>query len=135
MDAYESALNYLKRREHTEKELFMKLSKKGYSRDEISEAVKKLQEFNYQSDRRFAESYLRSRLARSPEGRSVLLMRLISKGVSKSLAAEVVDEYFDEHEEEINEIFSEYQKKLEDRKGEDKARSTLIRKGIRKVEY
>lgn len=61
-------------------------------------------------------------------------MRLLSKGVSSSLAKEVLDEYFARHGEEIEEIYSEYSRKLEERKGEEKAKSTLIRKGIRKTD-
>lgn len=134
MKAFEAALNYLKRREHTEKELYAKLSAKGFSKDDIKEALERLKSLNYQSDKRFAESYIRSRLSRNPEGRSVLQMRLLSKGVSTSLAKEVLDEYFECHGEEIEEIYSEYSRKLEERKGEEKAKSTLIRKGIRKID-
>ncbi|MBR1938291.1 MAG: regulatory protein RecX [Spirochaetales bacterium] len=134
MKAFEAALNYLKRREHTEKELYTKLSAKGFSKDDIKEALERLKSLNYQSDKRFAESYIRSRLSRNPEGRSVLQMRLLSKGISSSLAKEVLDEYFVRHGDEIEEIYSEYSRKLEERKGEEKAKRTLIRKGIRKTD-
>ncbi len=132
MKAYDQALSYLSRREHTVKELAAKLSAKGYGNSEIDEVLALLQKQNFQSDRRFAEAFIRSRLNKCPEGRPILQMRLVEKGVSKSLAGEVLDEYFEEHEEEIGEIYSEYQKSLERKKGAEKARSTLIRKGIRR---
>ena len=135
MNAYDRALGYLSRREHTVKELVTKLTGKGHSMAEIEDAILRLQQQGFQSDRRFAESYIRSRLGRTPEGKQVLMMRLSEKGVSRSLAKEVLDTYFEEHDEEIEKIFSEYEKDLEAKKGAEKARSTLIRKGIRRASF
>ena len=130
MNAYDRALGYLSRREHTVRELVGKLSSKGHSLSEIEDAVIRLQEQDFLSDRRFAEAFIRSRLARNPEGKQILLLRLVDKGVPKSLAREVLDEYFEEHEEEIAEIYSDCQRRLEERKGTEKAQRALIRKGI-----
>ena len=59
-----SAVAYLARREHSEKELTDKLLKKEFSIDDIAEVMQYLQERNYQSDLRYAESYQRNRVSK-----------------------------------------------------------------------
>ena len=69
MDAYDRALRLLSQREHTEKEIRRKLSEKGCGREEIDSAVSRLIAEGSLSEERFAESFIRSRLRRNPEGR------------------------------------------------------------------
>lgn len=56
------AVAYLARREHSEKELGDKLLNKDFDSDDVAEVIAHLQEKNYQSDLRYAESYLRNRV-------------------------------------------------------------------------
>lgn len=129
--AYDRALVLLSAREHSRSELELKLSARGYSDEEISLALDRLEEAGLQSDRRFAECYIRGRLRRNPEGKGILVLRLREKGVDASLAREAVDGYFRENEEEIERIYTEYRDRLVSSKGEERARATLLRKGIR----
>ena len=55
MDAYDKALKLLSMREHTEKEIREKLKDKGFSSDEIDEAISRLLAENSLSEERFAE--------------------------------------------------------------------------------
>lgn len=125
------ALKLLAMREHSRRELELKLVSKGFSPDETGPCLDQLEQEGWLSDERFCESYIRSRLRRQPEGRAVLLMRLREKGVSPEAASAAVDSYFTQHEEEIMEIFRDYASSLEARKGREKAQSVLYRKGIR----
>ncbi len=60
--AHDKALAMLARREHSRQELHMRLAREGYPDDEIDKALADLVESNYQSDRRFAEMMVRSRI-------------------------------------------------------------------------
>jgi len=55
-------LNWLARREHSRKELSAKLAAKGFSPDDCQDAIDDLAQQGWQSDRRYAESYARSRI-------------------------------------------------------------------------
>ncbi len=61
--AYGKALGLLARREHSQRELEVKLSRGGYARDETAVAIASLSDSEYQSDSRFAELLARSRAA------------------------------------------------------------------------
>ncbi len=131
MNCYDKALSLLALREHSVEEMKQKLLSKGYNKSEIEEAIKKLKDENFLSDSRFCQVYIRSRLKKNPEGKSLLILRLKQKGISSDLAKSEVDSYFEENSEEIEEIYSNYSKKIIEKKGEEKAKLKLYQKGIR----
>ena len=57
-------LRLLARREHSRQELLDKLALRGYSRAEVSPVIEQMAADNWQDDLRFAESYVRQRLAK-----------------------------------------------------------------------
>ena len=61
-EARKKAMDFLARREYGQAELIKKLAGKGYSRDIAEQAILRLTEEGLQSDRRFAESFLQSRI-------------------------------------------------------------------------
>jgi regulatory protein len=79
----QSAIQYLSRREHSTLELIRKLEQKGYQRNEIDEVIKQLQQNNYLSDERFAESVLRNRVSKG-YGKRFIEQELKLKGVDES---------------------------------------------------
>ncbi len=87
--AYQTALYLLARREHSRVELRHKLMAKKYSEPDIDTALNILAEHNLQSDRRFAECYLR---ARSQKGMGPIKIRqeLSLRGISKEMIAELI---------------------------------------------
>ncbi len=131
-DAYDRALKLLSMREHTEKEIRNKLRDKGFSSADVDEAISELIAEGSLSERRFAESYIRSRLRKSPEGKSLLRMRLKDRGTPSAVADEVLSEAWD------NEIYLKplalYMESLVRKKGEEGARAALLRKGFRESE-
>src|ERR1041385_5485572 len=63
VSAYDKALTLLARREHSARELKSKLVRKGLDADESAAALAQLQAKDYQSDARFGEMLVRSRIA------------------------------------------------------------------------
>ena len=57
-------MKLLARREHSQRELMVKLERQGFKREAIENALEELQMKGLQSDARFAESYMQSRMAR-----------------------------------------------------------------------
>ena len=62
IEARKKAMDYLARREHGRGELLDKLTRFGFDADIADEAVTRLAEDGLQSDTRFAEAFVRSRI-------------------------------------------------------------------------
>ncbi len=78
------AMNSLAMREHSAKELRVKLAKKCDQVDLIAAVVEKLQLDGLQSDSRFAEAYTSMRL-RQGKGAQIIRFELREKGISDEL--------------------------------------------------
>ena len=128
MNAYDKALSLLSVREHTAKEIMRKLSDKGLPKDESGWAIARLISQNYLSEERFAESYIRSRLKKTAEGKSLLKMRLCEKGTPSSIADEYLSYAWDE-KAYIPSLKKEYNS-LCSKKGREKAYAKLLSKGF-----
>ena len=61
-EARKKAMDFLARREYGQQELIDKLSNKGFLRDVAEPAVRTLTDEGLQSDQRFAESFVQSRI-------------------------------------------------------------------------
>lgn len=94
----DKALDYLARREHTRRELEVKLLNKGFSKELIGPQLDQLEGANLLSDYRFAQNYIASRLRKSPEGAKMLMMRLLQKGVSREMAQTVIQNSYNSEE-------------------------------------
>lgn len=79
-----AAMDYLARREHSVQELRHKLLLKCDDNALIEQVIRTLQEDNLQSDLRFAQSYLRSRVQRG-FGPQAIKQALKQRGVSSSV--------------------------------------------------
>lgn len=86
---YHAAQGFLARREHSKLELIQKLSRKDFGLCSISAVIDLLEEQGFQSNQRFAESCLRSRV-RQGYGPNYIHQLLIQKGVDEA----VIDEVF-----------------------------------------
>ena len=89
--AYSKALGLLARREHSRRELKLKLRQKGYESEEAGAALDRLGEQHYQDDARFAEMLVRSRAAQG-YGPMRLRAELKSHGLSDARIRAVLDE-------------------------------------------
>ncbi|BBD80300.1 regulatory protein RecX [Aerosticca soli] len=77
VDAYETAIALLARREHSQRELGAKLKRKGFSSAETLDALRRLGERRHQDDERFAATLIRHRAS---QGYGPLRLRLELKG-------------------------------------------------------
>jgi len=81
------AMNLLAMREHSAKELRVKLAKKCDQLDLIATVVAKLHSDGLQSDNRFAEAYTNMRL-RQGKGAQIIRLELREKGINEELISE-----------------------------------------------
>ena len=75
---------YLSIREHSQLELRNKLSDKGYNNDEIFDAINEFASKDLQSDLRFTEEFIRSRLKKN-KGPRLITSELMNRGISESI--------------------------------------------------
>jgi regulatory protein len=87
--AMSRAINFLGRREYAARELIRKLATKGVSEDLATSVVARLAADGYQSDERFAESYLRSRLQKG-YGPIAIKQGMRERGIESDLIGELV---------------------------------------------
>ena len=83
-DVYNKALDLLSRREHSQKEVTLKLQKKFKNSEEIYEVIEKLVANNIINDTRFTEHYINSRKRRG-FGSKKISYELLSKGINESI--------------------------------------------------
>ena len=83
--AYAVALRALARREHSTKELHQKLRHRGVTRPVADEILSSLREDGLQSDERFTEIFVRSRIERG-QGELRIRADLRNKGIDEELA-------------------------------------------------
>jgi regulatory protein len=89
--AYDKALGLQMRREHSRKELKMKLRQSGYEGDESTAAIDRLGEQHFQDDDRFAEVLVRSRIGQG-YGPMRLRVELKSHGLNDVRIRELIDQ-------------------------------------------
>ncbi|MFP4484303.1 MAG: regulatory protein RecX [Spirochaetaceae bacterium] len=129
--AHAKALELLARREHTAREIALKLEERGYRAEVISECVAKLKDNNSIDETRFAAYYVEGRLRRSPRGRPAVIAELVRRGVDRALAENVVDSYEAEHPEAFAEALHRALRKVRrDTTSPEKIARRLTRRGF-----
>ncbi|MFW5827841.1 MAG: regulatory protein RecX [Alkalispirochaeta sp.] len=93
------AAEILSRREHSATELRRKLRAKGFGSVACDVAVARLEDRGFQSDARFAEMWIRTRMRGKGVSRRALLATLAEKGVEREAATAAVAAYESEHPE------------------------------------
>ena len=90
-EARKKAMDFLARREYGQTELIKKLADKGFHRDVAAEAVTQLTSEGLQSDQRFAESFVQSRINQG-KGPVRIRMDLGQRGVGDSTIEIAIEE-------------------------------------------
>lgn len=129
--AFEKASVYLGTREHSKKELFDKLLKKGYEKPVIEETISKLEEYHYVDDELFAKHFAEQNIKYSA---AVIEGKLRQKGIDNEIIKAVIENIDDGKEYELckkqtRKLIS--QKGLDNPKNKDKIMASLIRKGFK----
>lgn len=124
------ALWYLDRMDYTERALFNKLIKAGFSKKASAAVLAKLCELGLVDDRRFAER-LAERLISNNISKREALNKMYLKGVPLDMAKEVLSETESDEEAQIKALIEKkYAYKLTLENGVDKVFAALIRKGF-----
>jgi regulatory protein len=89
--ARKKAMDWLARREYARAELEQKLAAAGFDAEVVEEAVQKLVDEGLQSDRRFVESFVQSRI-RQGKGPVRIHADLGQRGIPARLVGEVLDQ-------------------------------------------
>ena len=89
-EARKKAMDLLARREHAFDELCRKLEKAGFDADVTHDAVARLTDEGLQSDARFVESFVQSRINQG-KGPERIRAELGQKGVRESIVAEALE--------------------------------------------
>ena len=90
-EARKKAMDYLARREHGRSELFNKLTRFGFEADVADDAVTQLVEDGLQSDVRFVEAFVRSRINQG-KGPAKVRADLRDKGVNDGVTDDGIRE-------------------------------------------
>ena len=93
-EIYNKALDLLSRREHSRKELYLKLLKRYESKEDINSALDKLEENNLLSDSRFADEYVQAR-RRKGFGPIKITVELEKRGVEELLISNEINKFDD----------------------------------------
>ncbi len=111
------ALNLLKYRWRTEKEIRDKLIKKEYDEHTVEETILYLKKYDFLNDKRFAETYTREKVENKKLGSYRIKHELYNKGVSQEIIDEVLEDYSDDEYERALELGK---KKIKSYKNDDK---------------
>lgn len=93
------AMNLLKARAYTEKQLFDKLEAGGYPGKVVEEAMAYVRSYGYTDDRQYASDFVEYNKAR--KSRAVLFRDLLKKGIPQDLIEEAWKEHASENEGEL----------------------------------
>ena len=92
----------LSMREHNRRELSTKLAERGYGKEIIEKTIRLLESENLLNEERYIRSFVASSNKRHPEGKNILLGRLLQKGAKKEEAVSILNEiYTEEYVEEL----------------------------------
>jgi len=125
------AMDLLASREHSRRELELKLTAREFPSDVVSAQLEQLEAEGLLSDKRFAEQFVVSRQHRNPEGPSLLIFRLVRRGVDPTVAEDAVTQWFSDEDAALDAVRRAAQR-IARRKNMDKERiaTELRRKGF-----
>lgn len=129
--ARERALYLMESRDHSYRELFDKLEK-NYSEDICFEVCNRLAEIGVINDRRYAEKLCRQLFEVKKLGRYRVKQEMRLKGLGSEIIEETMENFSEEDEpfERLEKLVEQkYERYLTDRKGVEKVRNALARKG------
>ena len=126
--AFLKACDLLSYRDHSSRELIVKLRQKGYA-DGAEQAVKRLCEEGYVDDERFARTYAAELVRVKHFGKRRIVTELMKKGIDQSLARETADETECGEDEILIALRRKYGRCLDTEKGVRRAINGLAAMG------
>lgn len=130
--AFISALRLISYRDYSCKELTVKLVRKGHDQEYAENAVKKLVEYGYLNDERYAESVLQTLNERKGLSSNAIRNELIKRGISREVADNTVQMLDIDPVFRIIELLNtKFSRKISDEKGVKRTIASLQRMGYR----
>ena len=130
--AFIAGLRLLSYRDHSEKELIMKLVQKGHKKNYAENAVEKLKEYRYVDDERFADIYAKDLFERKGMSVNGIVNELCRKGFSREIAVNAAEKLDNNPILRIIDLLNKkYSRYLNDEKGVKKTVASLQRLGYR----
>lgn len=129
--ARERALYLMESRDHSYRELFDKLEK-NYSEDICFEVCNRLAEIGVINDRRYAEKLCRQLFEVKKLGRYRVKQEMRLKGLGSEIIEEAMENFSEDDDsfERLEKLVEQkYERYLTDRKGVEKVKNALARKG------
>lgn len=124
------AVWYLDRSAHTEKGLYDKLVRAGFSKQACAKVIARFIEVGLLDDKRYAENYA-ERLMNANVSKREAVQKMLQKGVPYDLAKQVLEETEADEDTQIrNLIEKKYRSKLQSENGAKKVFDALARKGF-----
>ena len=128
--AFNKAANLLSYRDHSEKEILMKLRTAGFDDEASQRAIERLRELRMLDDGRFAEIYANELYRRKKFSRRRILQELSLKGIDRETAENAVDSLDIEANQCIIELLqTKFRGKFSDDKGKQRTVAALSRMG------
>lgn len=126
---FNRALNILSRRDHSEKELFIKLSKAD-GEEAATSAIEKIKSLGYIDDERYAVALAKELSERKGKSKRAIMAELIHRGVDKNTAENAISSLTLDECDKINILLNgKYRRKLETEKGRQQVFNALLRLG------
>ncbi len=131
--AFNSAMYSLDLRDHSEREIRNKLSRK-YDEQSVDSAVEKLLDYGYVNDKRYAENLARELFERKKFGKSRVKSELYKRGIASEVINEIIEAYEEDNEIDniqtiVDIISKKYYNKMIDEKSRQKVFAALVRLG------
>lgn len=132
--AFEHALKLLGIRKRSVRQLYHKLSEKGFDRQAVNDVLSRLLENKLLDDEEFARGFVSEKTVSQPAGKLKMLRDLKRKGVSQEVAARAVSELDENYE--FNMAFklaqskAEFLRNVDSRKRKKKVYDYLMHKGF-----
>ena len=126
--AFNKACDLLEMRDHSSRELLVKLRQKGFG-EGAEEALEKLEELGIVDDLRFAKAYKNELVQFRHFGKKRVISELFKKGIDRSIIDEVTEDMETDTEELKAIIRRKYLRYLSDEKGKKRTVNALIRMG------
>lgn len=114
---YDYALNLLSYRDHSQKELQQKLTRKGATPEQAASSIAKLTDYGIMDEERYAQRVYEAWLAKRIYGRQHLLAELHKKGVPQVCISTIMEQFTDTLEAEraeaaVQQFCKMHQKKI-----------------------
>lgn len=131
--AFNSAMFSLDLRDHSERELRNKLSRK-FDENSVNTAMAKLLDLGLVNDYRYAENLTRELFERKKYGKNRVKSELYQRGIASEIINEVIETYENENDTDniktiVDIIRKKYYNKLVDEKSRQKVVAALVRLG------